>query len=200
MHYTISHTTERHDYLSATPRRRTFKHQLLLVRKGLVLCRLGKMEYALQAKQALWLPFDCLTSLTFFPESHIESVEISSRSSALLPSQAGYVTLSPLATALLDKLAHTKQPDARQRLLAVLLDEAQSWHPHLKADEFTKAIAEWRKYPKALPKEIQLGLTVRESQKRLLSGAALEQVVDELFNGDMQTYQQLCQLMLAKDA
>ncbi len=200
MHYTISHATEHHQYLSSTPRKRTFKHQLLRVKKGLVLCRLGKMEYALQAKQALWLPFDCLTSLTFFPESHTESVEISSRSHALLPSQAGYVTLSPLATALLDKLATATAPDIKKRLLAVLLDEAQSWHPHLVNDDFNKAIANWRQHPNVLSKDIQLGLALRESQKRRLSGATQDDVVKEWFGGDMQTYQQLCKLMLGKDA
>ncbi|WP_456295402.1 AraC family transcriptional regulator [Vibrio sp. AK197] len=197
MHYAIQHTTQHHAYLSSTPRKRTFKYQLIVVTQGMVLCRLGKTEYVIEANQAFWLPFDCLTSLTFFPQTRIESIEISSRSHAFMPSNAGYVTLSPLATALVDALAKQTNDAKRQKLLAVVLDEVETWQPELTTSELTQAVSQWQKDTRGLSAELLLGLKLRESQKRQLSGISQQQVIKDLFDDNAQSYQQICQLMLA---
>ena len=79
MHYAISHHNNEFPYLVIQPRKRSLKHVLLRVNQGLALLKLGKIEYAIEDGQTVWLPFDALVGLTFFPNTCAQRVEVSCR-------------------------------------------------------------------------------------------------------------------------
>ncbi|MDF4535615.1 AraC family transcriptional regulator, partial [Vibrio parahaemolyticus] len=79
MNYAIQSETRHYPYLEVSARKRALKHSLIRVEQGLLLFRLGKHEYAVEKGQTLWIPFDCLCGLTFFPDTHITPVDFSLR-------------------------------------------------------------------------------------------------------------------------
>ncbi|MCG9750305.1 AraC family transcriptional regulator [Vibrio brasiliensis] len=186
MHYAISYQTDRYDFLVSTSRKKLLKHQLICVEQGLVLVKLGKLEYTVEAGEAFWLPFDVLTSVTFTPATLVRSVQVSSRVTLSLPKQGGYVELNELSSAILNRLATlADNRDAQVDLLAVLRHELTSLKPLLKESKFTKAVNQWQaKQPSQLPNELQLVLTVREASKQMKSGKKREDVVATLFDGN----------------
>lgn len=186
MHYAISYQTDRYDFLVSTSRKKLLKHQLICVEQGLVLVKLGKLEYTVEAGEAFWLPFDVLTSVTFTPATLVRSVQVSSRVTLSLPKQGGYVELNELSSAILNRLATlADNRDAQVDLLAVLRHELTSLKPLLKENKFTKAVNQWQaKQPSQLPNELQLVLTVREASKQMKSGKKREDVVTTLFDGN----------------
>lgn len=186
MHYAISYQTDLYDFLVSTSRKKLLKHQLICVEQGLVLVKLGKLEYTVEAGEAFWLPFDVLTSVTFTPATLVRSVQVSSRVTLSLPKQGGYVELNELSSAILNRLATlADNRDAQVDLLAVLRHELTSLKPLLKENKFTKAVNQWQaKQPSQLPNELQLVLTVREASKQMKSGKKREDVVATLFDGN----------------
>ena len=190
MHYSISHQTSNAPFLSITPRKKLIKHTLLAVECGLVLVRLGKNEYALTPGQVMWLPLDCLTSICCFPNTTLQTIDISCRVSATLPKQAGYVKLNELSQALLNRMA--SMPDNHQEkvdLLKVMLKELDHCSPKLTLNDFSTKISRWQPNISCdLPQDIQVALRVREARKRLLSGQAKTQIINELFSGDHNAY------------
>ncbi|MCG9649070.1 AraC family transcriptional regulator [Vibrio brasiliensis] len=186
MHYAISYQTDRYDFLVSTSRKKLLKHQLICVEQGLVLVKLGKLEYTVETGEAFWLPFDVLTSVTFTPATLVRSVQVSSRVTLSLPKQGGYVELNELSSAILNRLATlADNRDAQVDLLAVLRHELTSLKPLLKENKFTKAVNQWQaKQPSQLPNELQLVLTVREASKQMKSGKKREDVVATLFDGN----------------
>ena len=190
MHYSISHQASNTPFLSITPRKKLIKHTLLAVECGLVLVRLGKNEYALTQGQVMWLPFDCLTSICCFPNTTLQAIDVSCRVSAALPKQAGYVKLNELSQALLNRMA--SMPDNHQEkvdLLNVMLKELGHYSPKLTLNDFSAKISHWQPNMNSdLPHEIQMVLRVREARKRLLSGQAKTQIIDDLFSGDCNAF------------
>lgn len=186
MHYAISYQTDLYDFLVSTSRKKLLKHQLICVEQGLVLVKLGKLEYTVEAGEAFWLPFDVLTSVTFTPATLVRSVQVSSRVTLSLPKQGGYVELNELSSAILNRLTTlADNRDAQVDLLAVLRHELTSLKPLLKENKFTKAVNQWQaKQPSQLPNELQLVLTVREASKQMKSGKKREDVVATLFDGN----------------
>ncbi|MFA0520545.1 AraC family transcriptional regulator, partial [Vibrio sp. 10N.222.55.E8] len=63
---------------------------------------------AVEPGQSVWIPYDCLTSLTYFPNTQINRVDFSVRLTDTFPKQAGYITQTNLSLALLEKLEATK--------------------------------------------------------------------------------------------
>jgi len=201
MHYAISHQTLQHDFLHSTSRRKLLKHTLLHVKQGLVLAKLGKLEYALEPGESFWLPFDTLTSLTFFPNTSVQSVEVSCRVSAPLPKQAGYVELGELSRALINRLGEeTSSVSAQNEIMAVLKTELTMFKPALNENALTHQFSQWRwdGLDSALSNEQQLVLKVREANKMMLSGKKREQVVELLFAGNDAIFVQLEHLLLGK--
>ncbi|UUM32127.1 AraC family transcriptional regulator [Vibrio japonicus] len=201
MHYAISHQSLRQDFLCCTPRRKLLKHTLLFVREGLVLAKLGKQEYAIEKGEAFWLPFDALCSLTYFPSSHIQLVEVSSRVRSRMPKQGGYVELEELTTAILNKLSQNHvNAESQQALLAVLRNELASTKTTLYESAMTQHINHWRWDCKLseLTSEQQLVMKVREANKMMLSGQKREQIINKLFSGDSAAFAQLETLLLGK--
>ena len=120
MHYAISFQAELYDFLASTPRKKLLKHQLICVEQGLVLIKLGKLEYAVEAGQSFWLPFDTLASITYTPATLVRDVQISSRVTLPLAKQGGYVELNELMLALLNRLVTlASNREAQLDLLAV---------------------------------------------------------------------------------
>lgn len=186
MHYAISYKTETHEFLLSTPRRNALKHKLVCVKQGLVLVKLGKLEYAVESGQSFWLPFDSLTSLTYTPNTQVSVVEVSSRVTTPLAKQGGFVTLNELTLALLSRLETLGENHPRVRsLLAVLLDELSELKPELKESKLTKQVNQWQpNQDSRLNNELQLVLRLREANKQMLSGKKRAQVVETLFAGN----------------
>ncbi|NVD08401.1 AraC family transcriptional regulator [Vibrio sp. JPW-9-11-11] len=186
MHYAISFHTDTHDFLLTTPRRNALKHKLICVKQGLVLVKLGKLEYAVESGQSFWLPFDSLVSLTYTPNTQVNTVEVSSRVSTSLARQGGYVELDQLTLALLSRLETLGENQTRLRtLLTVLLDELSELKPELKESKLSQQINQWQPdHDSPLNNELQLVLRLREAKKQMLSGKKRAGVVDDLFDGN----------------
>ncbi len=200
MNYAIQSETFLFPYLEVTPRKRASKHSLVKVERGLALFKLGKQEYAVEAGQAIWIPIECLSSLSFFPNTEITRVDFSVRLRDQFPHQAGFVTLSNLSLALLARLQQSQQGDAvYPHLLQVLKDEVKNFEPKLIESALTKKLAGWKPVqPQTVHKEIHLVLLIREAMKRKLSGAKIQTIAEELFSNDQQQFKQMCQLILGR--
>ena len=169
--------------------------------QGLALLKLGKTEYAIEAGQTVWVPFDALVGLTFFPNTLVQRVEVSSRVTKSLPKHGGYVELNPLTSAILDRLAEEPQcHQAQQKLLSVLLDELVNIDPELSENSLTMKLQQWSpvKGDSKLLAEQHITLKLREATKRIQSGAKKSQVINDLFEGNEQVYTQLEQTILGK--
>lgn len=200
MHYAISHQISDIHFLSVTPRKKLMKHTLLSVDSGLVLVRLGKNEYAVKPGQAMWLPFDCLTSICCLPQTTMQTVELSCRVTSTLPKQAGYIELNELTQALLNRMATmTDEHQAKIDLLTVLRAEISLYSPQLELNELSEKISNWQPNVNSqLDQSIQVALRVREARKRLLSGQDKTKVVNELFSGSQDAYHAICQSVLGE--
>ncbi|NVJ58354.1 MAG: AraC family transcriptional regulator [Vibrionaceae bacterium] len=201
MHYAISHQLLRQDFLHSTPRRKLLKHTLLYVRDGLVLAKLSKQEYAVEAGHTFWLPFDTLCSITFFPNTTVQLVEVSCRVTSPLPKQGGYVALNELSQALINRLHDIDNDnEIRNDQLRVMRHELSTMQPKLKESQLTRNINQWHRdcRDSALSSEQQLVLKVREANKMMLSGKKRAQVIELLFNGDDSAFGQLEALLLGK--
>lgn len=201
MNYAIQFEALLSANLVVTPRKKVIKHSLIRVMSGLVLCKLGKHEYSVEAKQSFWIPFDCLCSLTIFPNTQWQRVDFSVRLTADFSHQAGYVTLSELSQAACDHLSQCQPNDEiYSHLLHVLKSEATHFKPKLSLNNFSEKLSAWQPHQVSeLPIECQIALRVREAQKRKLSGIKLSQIVDELFQGNEQECQQLALLVLGRN-
>ncbi|MDG3085238.1 hypothetical protein P7F88_03620 [Vibrio hannami] len=132
MNYAIEYTKEQSTNLVVTPRKKVLKNCLLHVHEGLVLFKLKKFEYAIEKGQSFWIPADCLTSLTIFPNSVLSKIELSVRLTDAFSSQAGYVSLGNVSGAILNKLAaKTASPEHTANLLQVVRDEIVELNPGL---------------------------------------------------------------------
>ncbi|MFB9215732.1 AraC family transcriptional regulator [Vibrio sinaloensis] len=201
MHYAISHTTLEQEFLHITPRRKLLKHTLLHVKEGLVLVKLGKQEYAIEPGSSFWLPFNALCSLTYFPNSKVEKVDVSCRVTTQMPVQGGYVQLNELCQAIVTRLGdHTSNEQAKAELLAVLRTEFSSMAPKLHQSKLNALINQWHWdiLDSALSREQQLVLKMREASKMMLSGKKRPQVIEQLFDGDEITFTQLEAVLLGK--
>ncbi|TXY26153.1 AraC family transcriptional regulator [Vibrio mimicus] len=200
MNYAIQSETRHYPYLEITARKRSLKHSLIRVEQGLVLCRLGKHEYAVERGQTLWIPFDCLCGLTFFPDTQITRVDFSLRLNAHFPHNAGFIKLSELAIALLNRLRGCERDHpAFAHLTQLLMLDLTSCEPKLKNSPLSQALATWQ--PEAhssVTKEQHVVLLVREALKRSQSGAQTQSIIEQLFSGNAEQYQQLCMLILGR--
>lgn len=192
MNYLISHNTTHHPFLSITARKKTIKHKLFYVMSGYLSVRVGKEEYLVSAQEAFWLPLECLTALTYFPNSQILEIEISARSRSHYSHQAGYVSPSPLMSALLEKLAlHSFSPENIQlmTLLKALNFELESLKPILSNGSITLQEA-CQKGKNAL--SFQMSINVRDALKARASGIKREKVITDFFNGSENHANELC--------
>ncbi len=200
MNYAIQSEICLFPYLEVTPRKRATKHSLVKVNSGLALFKLGKQEYAIEAGQAIWVPIECLCSLTFLPNTHVTRVDFSVRLKDEFPHQSGFIKLTELSSALLNRMQATKTSDeVYPHLLQVLKDEVKKYEPKLVESDLTKQLNLWQpNQADNLSKEHQVALLIREAMKRKLSGMKLQTIIDELFSGNASQFDQMCQLVLGK--
>lgn len=200
MNYAIQSETCLFPYLEVTPRKRATKHSLVKVNNGLALFKLGKQEYAIEAGQAIWIPIECLCSLTFLPNTHITRVDFSVRLRDEFPHKSGFITLTELSSALLSRIQSTNAGDeVYPHLLQVLKDEVKKLEPKLVENGLSQQFARWQPNQQGtINKEHHVALLVREAMKRKLSGIKTQIVIDELFSGNAVQFEQMCQLVLGK--
>ncbi len=205
-HYTIQYQTHYHAYLDAQARKKSLKHQLITVLDGQGLIRLGKQEYICQAGDSIWLPFNCLVAQTWLPGSQLMCCQISVRTQCQLPHQAGFVELTELPLAIVQRL-QTQNFCAcalsQQRLLQVLLDECQFMQPQLNSQLLTLDENQPGAFlPPDQQQQFQLALQLRQVMKLMSSGVsklvAIERTFGQRFRDQEASFEQLCQLILGK--
>ncbi|WP_122046189.1 AraC family transcriptional regulator [Vibrio atlanticus] len=207
MNFAIEYTSAYFSHLVITPRKKVLKHSLVSVQSGLVLIKLGKQEYAVEPGQSVWVPYDCLTSLTYFPNTQVDRVDFSVRLTDSFPRQAGYVTQTNLSSALLEKLEVTKSRSLKTKnteqafkdMLSVLKQEVLSFKPLLCESALSQRFNQWNVDDSNLPQEHTLVMVMREAKKRMQSGQKRTLVIDDLFSGKEEEFEQLCMLVFGED-
>ncbi|WP_321462720.1 AraC family transcriptional regulator [uncultured Vibrio sp.] len=197
MNYAIEFHDTNYPFLNVTARKKALKHCLLSVIEGLVIIKLGKHEYAIEPGQFFWIPQGCLSSLTFLPNTRVHRCDFSVRLSDDFTQQAGFIKPSTLLKALLDKLP-TVEPrsDIQLDLLAVIKHEVVTVYPVLSSSELSKVLNQWKPGCEVrISRELCLVLTLREARKMKLSGKKDAEVVETLFAGNSEEYEQLCFLV-----
>nr|WP_319534466.1 AraC family transcriptional regulator [uncultured Vibrio sp.] len=197
MNYAIEFHDTNYPFLNVTARKKALKHCLLSVIEGLVIIKLGKHEYAIEPGQFFWIPQGCLSSLTFLPNTRVHRCDFSVRLSDDFTQQAGFIKPSALLKALLDKLP-TVEPrsDIQLDLLAVIKHEVVTVYPVLSSSELSKVLNQWKPGCEVrISRELCLVLTLREARKMKLSGKKDAEVVETLFAGNSEEYEQLCFLV-----
>ncbi|NOH95768.1 AraC family transcriptional regulator [Vibrio sp. 99-70-13A1] len=200
MNFAIEHISAHFSHLVITPRKKVLKHSLVSVHSGLVLVKLGKQEYAVEKNQSIWIPFDCLTSLTYFPNTKIEQVDFSVRLSDAFPQQAGYVEHSALSKAVLNKLSASKITEEYQKdLLSVFKQEVIDFKPKLASSSLTEQVNMWSTEEPTLNQEQTLVMMMREAKKRMQSGQKKPKVIDDLFAGKSEEFELLSALVFGHE-
>ncbi len=200
MNFAIEHISAHFSHLVITPRKKVLKHSLVSVRSGLVLVKLGKQEYAVEKNQSIWIPFDCLTSLTYFPNTEIEQVDFSVRLSDAFPQQAGYIEHTALSKAVLDKLSSDKLSEEHQKnLLSVFKQESLAFKPTLSSSSLTEKVNMWSSEEPTLNQEQTLVMMMREAKKRMQSGQKKPKVIDDLFAGKSEEFDLLSVLVFGHE-
>ncbi len=200
MNYAIEFHDANYPFLNVTARKKSLKHSLLSVVEGLVIIKLGKHEYAIEPGQFFWIPQGCLNSLTFLPNSRVHRCDFSTRLRDEFPQQAGFVKPSVLLSALIEKLATTEaRSDIQLDLLAVVKHEVLTISPTLSNSVLSKTINQWQPGCEAnISRELCLVLTLREARKMKLSGKKEAEIVNTLFSGNSEEYEQLCFLVFGE--
>lgn len=200
MNYAIEFHDANYPFLNVTARKKALKHSLLSVIEGLVIIKLGKQEYAIEPGQIFWIPQGCLSSLTFLPNTRVHRCDFSVRLSDDFPQQAGFITPSALLKALLDKLSTVEsRSDIELDLLAVVKHEVVTISPALSSSALSKVINQWKPGGDVhISRELCLVLTLREARKMKLSGKKDADIVEALFAGNSEEYEQLCFLVFGE--
>lgn len=200
MNYAIEFHDANYPFLDVTARKKALKHSLISVVEGLVIIKLGKHEYAIEPGQYFWIPQGCLSSLTFLPNSRLHRCDFSVRLSDDFPQQAGFLKPSMLLRALVEKLPTAEsRSDIQLDLLAVVKHEVVTLSPALASSALSKSINQWKPGCEArISRELCLVLTLREARKMKLSGKKEAVIVDELFAGNNEEYEQLCFLVFGE--
>lgn len=200
MNYAIEFHDANYPFLNVAARKKALKHSLLSVVEGLAIIKLGKQEYAIEPGQYFWIPQGCLNSLTFLPSTRVHRCDFSVRLSDSFSQQAGFIKPSALLKALLDKLPSTEtRSDIQLDLLAVVQHEVLAISPALSSSALSKAINLWQPESEiSISRELCLVLTLREARKMKLSGKKDADIVEHLFAGNSEEYEQLCFLVFGE--
>lgn len=201
MNYAIEYHLNQHAFLYTTPRKKSLKHSLLTVHTGIVLVRLGKYEYAVEQGDSFWIPFDCLVSVSYLPDTLASFIDFSARLTDPFPTHSGFVELPNVTNAIIAKLAgHKVAPTQKKALLEVVRHETRELNPELILGQLSQCFSSWSpERPVDIGKEMHIALLVREAKKQLLSGVKREKVVGELFHGSEENFRHLCQLVFGNE-
>ncbi|MFC3023715.1 AraC family ligand binding domain-containing protein [Vibrio zhugei] len=200
MNYAIQCDTRHFPTLHITARKRANKHSFIHVQQGLLLCRLGKYDYAIEAGQSFWIPLDCLCALTCFPNTRYTCVDFSVRLRDAFPHQAGYITPTNLTSSALERLQQIDRDDPLfVPLTQIMRAEVTRCVPHLSQSQLTNSVSTWTpEHSAGLAQEQHMVLLVREAIKRKQSGQATETLLSELFAGDRAFAEQWMQVIAGR--
>jgi hypothetical protein len=186
MHTAIQNSLDHYQYLTIGSRKPTLKNRLIFVTEGLILIKLGKLEYCVTANQFFWLPANCLCAISYFPNSKVQSVEFSQRIQDNFPTKAGSFVASSLMVASLQRLSESVSIDLDSALLKVIRYEAIVVEPELNYSEMCQAISKWHEPSAVIDKELQLTLKIRAAIKLKQSGKSSQIIADKLFGSDVE--------------
>lgn len=154
--------------------------------------------------ESFWLPFDALSAMTVVPNSTISTTQFSIRTRESLPHQGGYVEMTPLLIAGLNKLqSPTMLEQAQQRLLLVIQDELLEASLHTDLSDESKSI---NAYLSALTEnktttgysvspDMMMALKVREADKMRKSGVKNDMIAARYFSGNVDFLLQACSIL-----
>ncbi len=193
MNYAVQFEHIQNQYLAVSARKRSLKHSLITVRKGMLSVRLGRNEYVTEAGGHFWLPVDCLASLTVLPGTTYSKLDFSVRLTDTFPLQAGYVTLAAIAENSLALLeSNTISDEYRQILFRLMRFEISNLSPELKLTPISQQVSRWTPQDRgSLSADIHLSLKLREARKRLLSGENHTKVSQQLFGVNSEQLERL---------
>jgi AraC-like DNA-binding protein len=106
MSYPVHFETQSAQRLELLGRHRQPGDQLLYLRAGSLLMRLGRDEFVLRQGDLFWLPADCLHGLTLWQGCHLIRIRFSVRVQGARPRAAGFLHPHPLVLPLLERLEH----------------------------------------------------------------------------------------------
>jgi hypothetical protein len=197
MHYSTQVKEHNNQNLVVTGRKKSLKHKFIYVQSGLILCRLGKIEYTIEAQQAFWLPFDCLCAWTIFPGTNYYAIDISARVLTSLPKESGHINADDWLRMLVRKTAHTPQnSELYPHLSYVLLDALSHLKPALKKTPLSTQISAWSVSAPVKDEQINDLLTAREIRKLAQSGRKEDAIIKALFDNNKDEYSRICDLYL----
>ncbi|MGV2986194.1 AraC family transcriptional regulator [Vibrio sp. E150_011] len=196
MNHAIEFRSAPYELLTITPRKKSLHNQLIRVEAGKVLLKLGKNEYVYNQGDIFWVPFDCLSSLTIFPSTHLSVTTLSIRLLTSFPVNAGQITPTSLMTAILDKLQsefiqHEQKPGVLNDLLSVLKHELEQMQPKLRSSQESQLVTQWKPESTQISGELALILRIREARKLKLSGIKTDRISATLFDGNEEQFKQL---------
>lgn len=200
----ITFHLETHPHLFYTARKKKNHYEFVSVLTGAALIRLGKWEYLVLPGEAFWLPFDALSSITVVPNSSISTIKFSVRTRELLPTNGGYVEISPLLFAGIQKLQSSNLTEhAEQRLLQVMQDELLTASLHTELSVESKSINSYLASltdakdtaDSQVSPDMMMALKVREADKMRKSGAKDEMIAKRYFSGNVPLLQQMFSLL-----
>jgi len=199
MHYSIQAQKKYSQKLLVTGRKRTIKQTLIHVTSGLILCHLGKIEYAIESNQAFWLPFDCLCRWTILPDTHYYSVDVSIRAAHKQPTESGYITPDDWLILLTQKMAQTSPSHHSYiHLSHLLLDVLSALSPKRCLSPLTKNMSSWSPKTTSLPHHLNNALLAREISKMRQSGKNDSMIADSLFSGNIALYKEIDKTYLSQ--
>lgn len=199
MHTAIQHSAIHYQYLTIGSRKPTLKNRLLVVTQGLVLIKLGKLEYCVTENQSFWLPANCLCAISYFPNSKVQSVEFSQRITEKFPTRAGNFISSPLLLTALTRLSNPISDKQNASLLEVIKHELLIIEPELNFSIMCKKISSWQVTTSDLDKELLLALKLRAALKLKQSGKNSQIIADELFDTNIDLLSSMGKVLLGKD-
>ena len=200
----ITFHSETHSHLFYTARKKKNHYEFISVLTGAALIRLGKWEYLVLPGEAFWLPFDALSSITIVPNSSISTIKFSVRTRELLQAHGGYVEMTSLLVAGLEKLQSNNLTElAEQRLLQVMQDELLTASLHIELSVESKNINSYLSsltdakdtVDSQVSPDMMMALKVREADKMRKSGAKDVMIAQRYFSGNIQLLQQVFSLL-----
>ncbi|MDA9556517.1 hypothetical protein N9R79_03305 [Vibrio sp.] len=202
MHQFVNTHIMHNHYMQLTPRKNAIKHRLLYVQSGVILAKLGKKEFAVEADQMLWLPFDCLYGLTILPNTQFIDFQVSSRVQHALAHQAGYITPSPLLLELFKATSDENTTSEKQDLInrLILLECSQS-EPVLYDTSTSNIINQQLANLETTltSSELRAALVMRQAHKEMQSGIKEDTVVQRYYQGDHHSFQHMKNALLGDE-
>lgn len=175
MNYKAEYQSHTFSSLHLGQRKKSPYAQLLYIRGGVILLRLGRNELMLEQGDCFYLPFECLAQMTALQGATLDTLTLSPRLNGTqqseFPENSGKVTTSlthSLIEALNDASSnHSRTLEQQKRLIDVLLDELSYCKP------------QQMKAPIKETAEIKVQLECREIIRQVKSGKKVDALIQD---------------------